>query len=79
MQNKDCPKLLNCPFCGSTDIKLFAFNVAPECRIECNKCGASIPRAIYWKKHETVKAHDKRCYKKLAKLWNRRKLWKTIK
>ena len=65
-------ELLPCPFCGNSDIRMFAFDVAPECRVECDKCGATIMAVVHWKKHETVKSHDKRCRKKLIKLWNRR-------
>ena len=65
-------ELLPCPFCGNSDIRMFAFDVAPECRVECGTCGANISTEVHWKKSEIVKAHDKRCRKKLIKLWNRR-------
>lgn len=35
-------ELLLCPFCGNSDIRMFAFDVAPECRVECGKCGAKM-------------------------------------
>ena len=66
-------ELKPCPFCGSTDIKLYAFDIAPECSIECQKCGATIQSEVRWKEKESIVKHDERCLKKLTKKWNRRK------
>ena len=53
-----------CPFCGSTDIEVYAFSFAPDCDVRCESCGARISDEVPWRKFETVKSHDKRCYKK---------------
>ena len=65
-------KLLPCPVCGSTDIKMYAFDIAPECSVECQKCGTCVCGTVSWRKFDTVKSHDKRCWKALIKKWNRR-------
>lgn len=44
MQNKDYPKLLNCPFCGSTDISCAdAGHKTDIWFVQCENCGATFP------------------------------------
>jgi hypothetical protein len=65
-------ELKPCPFCGSEDIKMSAFDISPECSVDCQQCGACIFDSVPWRMFDTVKSHDKRCWKKLIKKWNRR-------
>lgn len=65
-------ELKPCPFCGSVKIKMYAFDVAPDCSVVCQQCGAAIRTEVRWKKRESVEHHDERCWKKLTKKWNRR-------
>ena len=39
MQNKDCPKLLNCPFCGSNDVHITG---AYPHYVYCLNCGMMV-------------------------------------
>lgn len=68
--NKDT-KLKKCPFCGSEDITMGAFNISCECYICCNGCGAFIETEVPWDKM-SVEEHDEKCREKLTELWNRR-------
>lgn len=65
-------ELKPCPFCGGIDIKMYAFDVAPDCSIVCQQCGATIRLEVRWKKRESIEKHDERCWMKLTKKWNRR-------
>lgn len=60
-----------CPFCGSDDIRVCAFEISPECYIECCNCGARIDAEIPWGDSD-IQEHDNACLKALRKLWNRR-------
>ena len=60
-----------CPFCGSDDIRACAFEISPECYIECCNCGARIDAEIPWGDSD-IQEHDNACLKALRKLWNRR-------
>lgn len=60
-----------CPFCGSDDIRACAFEISPECYIECCNCGARIDAEILWGDSD-IQEHDNACLKALRKLWNRR-------
>lgn len=64
-------KLKPCPFCGGTDISVRAYSICTECYIECNECNANISSEVNWE-NMTEEEHDKKCYEKLAELWNRR-------
>lgn len=65
-------ELKPCPFCGGTDIKMYAYSIAPECSVECQQCGARIDASVPWRRIDTEALHDHKCWKKLAKKWNRR-------
>ena len=60
-----------CPFCGSDDIRACAFEISPECYIECCNCGARIDAEILWGDSD-IQEHDNACLKALRKRWNRR-------
>lgn len=64
-------ELKPCPFCGSTNITMGAYSIAPECHIEC-ECGARIELTVNFDDGMSVKEHDDLCAVELAKAWNRR-------
>lgn len=61
MQNKDCPKLLNCPFCGGK-VRIW-YNLETEnYDIECQMCGCYIQQH-YSCKDEAISAWNTRMSK----------------
>ena len=48
-------KLKDCPFCGG---KAYMTNGTEGCRVVCKKCGANVPRRVW--------------YPSAIRLWNRR-------
>ena len=64
-------KLKPCPFCGSTNITMGAYSIAPECHIEC-ECGAGIELIVNFDAEMSVEEHDDLCAMELTKAWNQR-------
>ena len=65
-------ELKPCPFCDSNNIAMYNLDIVPECSIECKDCHATIESSVGWRENDTIKSHDKRCWEKLTKKWNRR-------
>lgn len=63
MQNKDCPKLLNCPFCGSDDVHITG---AYPHYVYCLSCGMMVQLSgKAWEKDipELIKMYNTRTLK----------------
>lgn len=60
-----------CPFCGSEEIKIYAFSFSPDCGITCPICGAGFESDVPWE-DMNIEEHDYACYEHLKKMWNRR-------
>lgn len=58
MQNKDCPKLLNCPFCDGEINITHGMIGAPFWFFKCKKCGATISFDNDECNHNPEKAKD---------------------
>jgi hypothetical protein len=65
-------RLLPCPLCGGEKTNIHTFNIVPDVWVGCEDCNCGVEFCVPWKKKESIKHHDKRCYKEALKLWNRR-------
>ena len=70
MQNKDCQKLLNCPFCGG-EVCINRINHRTNMRRDywylCNKCGAYTMMPVKSKYTNVTEIE-----KEAEEVWNRR-------
>ena len=61
-------ELKPCIKCGSKKIDAVAFSYSSLCVIKCLKCGYRIELDIPFKKLQTVKSRDNKCYRALKSL-----------
>lgn len=73
-------ELKPCPFYGGVKISMHTYDIASDCFIMCDDCGALIEKDVSWSKPEdngnvgfmSREEHDEKCKKVLAEAWNRR-------